>query len=194
MTVVKSICVYCGSSAQGPASHAAAAAELGRRMAERNIQLIYGGGRVGLMGIIADAVLAAGGEVIGIIPKFLDELEVGYFEATRLEIVDSMHERKSRMAELSDAFAVLPGGLGTMDETFEILTWRQLGLHDKPIIILNQDGYWTPAKQLIDHIIDNRYADPKAKDLVHFVDSIDALFATLDTLPEAKLTIDPAKL
>ncbi len=194
MATVKSICVYCGSSAKGPASHAAAAVELGRRMAENNIQLVYGGGRVGLMGILADAVLAAGGEVIGIIPKFLDELEVGYFEATRLEIVDSMHERKSRMAELSDAFAVLPGGLGTMDETFEILTWRQLGLHDKPILILDQDGYWTPAKKLIDHIIDSNYAAPKARKLVNFVDTIDDLFTTLDALPDAKLAVEAEKL
>ena len=146
------------------------------------------------MGILADAILSGGGEVIGVIPKFLDEYEVGHNDVSRLEIVGSMHERKSRMAELSDGFVVLPGGLGTMDETFEILTWRQLGLHDKPIIIVDQDGYWKPAKDLIQHIIDNRYARPESAELVHFVDRVDDIFPVLAGLPEARIPVDPEKL
>ena len=163
-------------------------------MAALGIRLIYGGGRIGIMGILADSVIAGGGEVIGIIPKFLDEFEVGHEDVTRLEIVDSMHARKSRMAELSDGFVILPGGLGTMDETFEILTWRQLGLHDKPIIVVNQDGYWTPAKDLIQHIVAHNYAAQKIADLVHWVAKVEDVFELLKSLPEAQVPVDPRKL
>ena len=128
------------------------------------------------------------------IPKFLDDFEVGHRDVTRLEIVDSMHERKSLMAELSDGFVILPGGLGTMDETFEIMTWRQLKLHDKPIVMVNQDGYWTPAKSLIEHIIANEYARPSAADLIRFVDTVDEVFPALDAQPEPHIKVEPAKL
>ena len=194
MENIRSLCVYCGSSDRGPASHAEAARALGRLMAERGIRLVYGGGRIGVMGILADAVLAGGGEVVGVIPRFLDDVEVGHVDVSRLEVVESMHERKALMAELSDAFVVLPGGLGTMDETFEILTWRQLGLHDKPIVIVNQDGYWTPARDLIDHIIASNYARPNCADLAHWVDSVDEILPALAGEPAATIDVATEKL
>ena len=135
-----SICVYCGSSDNGPATHRDLARDLGRLMATNGIQLVYGGGRVGVMGAVADAVMDGGGIVTGVIPDFLIQREHGHRDITHLEVVASMHERKARMAELSDAFIVLPGGLGTLEELFEIMTWRQLGLHDKPIMVINPDG------------------------------------------------------
>ena len=193
MTKVKSLCVYCGASSRGPDSHKEAASRLGAMMATRGIRLIYGGGRVGMMGIIADAVLAGGGEVTGVIPRFLDEFEVGHEGLTHLEIVDSMHERKSRMFELSDGFVILPGGLGTMDETFEMATWRQLGLHDKPIVVVNQDGYWTPAKALIDHIIASDYASADSANLIRFVDQVDDIFDLFSDLPESRVAVEAEK-
>lgn len=160
MTTLSSLCVYCGSSNDGPGSHRAAAVALGRMMAERGIRLIYGGGGVGVMGAIADAVMEAGGEVTGIIPNFLMHQEVGNRKITSLEVVENMHERKSRMAELSDGFLILPGGLGTLEEFFEILTWRKLGLHDKPIGILNIDGYWDRLRELTQDMVSASYAKP----------------------------------
>ena len=194
MTAIRSLCVYCGSSDRGPEGHATEATRLGKLLADKSIRLIYGGGRIGLMGILAKTVLDAGGEVIGIIPKFLDEREVGFVEATRLEIVDSMHERKSMMAELSDGFVILPGGLGTMDEFFEILTWRQLGLHDKPIVVVESDGYWTPAKALVEHIVAHNYAASTTRDLIHFVPRVDDIFTILESAPEPRVKVEPEKL
>jgi len=140
-------------------------------MAERGIRLIYGGGRVGVMGAVADAVMSAGGAVTGIIPDFLMRHEVGHTKITELEIVDTMHARKARMAELSDAFLILPGGLGTLEEYFEIVTWRQLGLHDKPIAILNVDGYWDRLRDMINGIVDARYARPENMAMTTYVET-----------------------
>lgn len=153
MTKPASVCVYCGAAANVAEIYREAASDLGRLLGERGIRVIYGGGRVGLMGIVADAALAAGGEVIGIIPRHLLEKEVAHQTATETLVVDTMHERKRAMVDRAEAFVVLPGGLGTLDEAFEILTWKQLGLHDLPIIILNVGGYWNGLLDLIRHAV-----------------------------------------
>src|SRR5690625_5063415 len=149
MPLPRSLCLYCGSSPGANPAYLQAASDLGQFLAERQIRLVYGGGRVGLMGAAADSCMRAGGEVLGIIPDFLLRHEVGHTGLTELQVVDTMHERKMRMAEHADAFCILPGGLGTLEELFEVLTWRQLGLHDKPIILLDIAGYWEPLIQLI---------------------------------------------
>ena len=141
------------------------------------------------MGIVADAVLAAGGEVIGVIPRFLDEYEIGHTNVTRLEVVDSMHERKARMAQLSAGFVVLPGGLGTLDETFEIITWKQLGLHDKPIVVADIDGYWDSLKQLVQGIVTDGYARPENAALATFVDAVDDIIPALQAMPEPSVSL-----
>jgi len=176
---LKSICVYCGSSDNGPAAHRDLARDLGRKMAANQIQLVYGGGRVGVMGAVANAVLEAGGVVTGVIPDFLLQREHGHHDVTNLEVVPSMHVRKARMAELSDAFIVLPGGLGTLEELFEIMTWRQLGLHDKPIMVINPDGHWDRLRELIDDLVAAGYARPENARLVHFVADPDSALAGL---------------
>ena len=139
---MKSLCVFCGSSPGRDAAYGEAAAKLGRLLAERGITLIYGGGSVGLMGACADACLAAGGKVVGVIPRHLLDMEVGHINLTALHVVDTMHERKAMMAELANGFIVLPGGIGTMEEFFEIWTWGQLGIHHKPFGVLNVAGYY----------------------------------------------------
>ena len=159
MAVIKRLCVYCGSSPGVEPSYSTAAARLGTLLAESHVELVYGGGRVGLMGTLADAALAAGGRITGIIPRHLHDREVGHPGVSELIVVGSMHERKQRMFEIADAFAVLPGGLGTLDETFEMITWRQLGLHDKPLIIIDIAGYWTPLLELFEH--SSRTASPR---------------------------------
>lgn len=138
------LCVFCGSSSGHNPAFAQIATELGTRMAQRSISLVYGGGKVGLMGILADAVMKAGGEVIGVIPEFLLKREVGHAGITRLEVVQSMHERKQRMATLADAFLAMPGGWGTLEELAEILTWRQLGLTQQPVGVLNAGHFFDP--------------------------------------------------
>ncbi len=172
---MKSVCVYCGSSAGSNPVYAERAAMLGTRLATENLKLVYGGGNVGLMGIVADAALAAGGEVIGVIPEQLVGWEVAHQGLTRLEIVANMHERKARMFDLSDAFIALPGGFGTMDEMFEMLTWRQLGLGDKPCAFLDVDGFYTPLIAMLDRMVEERFLrEAHRRDLWHGED-IDAL-------------------
>lgn len=158
MARLKSVCVYCGSSNRGSRRHQEAAADLGRRLAEAKIETVFGGGRVGLMGRLADGALAAGGRVVGVIPEHLIRAEVGHARVTRLIVTKSMHQRKAAMFRRADAFVVLPGGPGTLDEFFEIVTWRQLQLHDKPILLVDLDGYWQPLLQLIEGIIEQGYA------------------------------------
>ena len=186
MTELTALCVYCGSSNQVAETHKDAAAELGRLAARRGVQLIFGGGRVGLMGILADAALAEGGEVIGVIPEHLQTAEVGHSGLTRLEVVESMHVRKMRMCELADAFCTLPGGLGTLDETFEIITWRQLGLHDKPITVVNLDGFWDPLLALIDHQAAGGYVRPQHRDIFQVVETVEAVFEAVAEAPAAR--------
>ena len=174
---MKSICVYCGSNAGNKPVYAERAQALGARIAAEGLQLVYGGGNVGLMGIVADAVLAHGGEVIGVIPEQLVQWEVAHKGLTRLEVVANMHERKARMFDLSDAFVALPGGFGTLDEMFEMLTWRQLGLGKKPCAFLDVDGFYAPLIGMIDRMVEERFLHAEQRhDLWHGED-IDTLFA-----------------
>lgn len=183
MANIKSLCVYCGSSDRGSPTHHDAALRLGGIMAKAGVRLVYGGGRIGMMGRIADAVMERGGEVIGIIPQFLEQVEVGHSGVTQLIVTDNMHDRKQKMAEMSDAFLIMPGGLGTLEETFEILTWKQLGLHQKPIIIADIDGYWHHLTELIDHMIAESYAKEENRALFQVIDSIDELLPALSAMP-----------
>lgn len=186
MTQIRSLCVLCGSREGTDPVYRDVAVRLGRLIAEQDVRLIYGGGSIGLMGIIADAVLSAGGEVVGVIPDFLIRSEVGHYDLTDLVITDSMHDRKRRMFEMADAFVVLPGGLGTLDETFELITWRQLRLHDSPIIILDVDGYWAPLISLIDATIAAGFADPATTELFSVVGTPEEVLQTLACVPPAK--------
>jgi len=176
---MKSICVYCGSNAGSKPAYSERAMALGTRLAQEKLTLVYGGGNVGLMGIVADAVLAAGGEVVGVIPQQLVDWEVAHRGVTKLEIVGSMHERKARMFDLADAFVALPGGFGTLDEMFEMLTWRQLGLGDKPCAFLDVDSFYAPLIAMMDRMVDERFLhEDQRRDLWHG-DDLDALFAWL---------------
>jgi uncharacterized protein (TIGR00730 family) len=179
MARIRSLCVYCGSSGAVDQKYRAAAVELGEALARARIELVYGGGRVGLMGLLADAVLAGGGRVIGVIPVRLRDAELAHRGASELIVVASMHERKQLMAERADAFAVLPGGIGTLDETFEIVTWRQLGLHDKPIFLVDVAGYWRPLIDLFDHLMAQGFARRIVSETVQVVPSVVALMAAL---------------
>lgn len=185
MENIRSLCVYCGSSGRVDPAYRQAARDLGERIARADIELIYGGGKVGLMGEAADAALNAGGRVTGIIPRHLMRLEVGHGGATELIVVETMHERKMVMFERSDAFIVLPGGLGTLDETFEMVTWRQLKLHEKPIIVIDIKGYWTPLQSMIEHMIAAGFVNEQHRALLRFVPDIDAAFAALSEMPES---------
>jgi uncharacterized protein (TIGR00730 family) len=166
MGQMKQICVFCGSSAGGRPEYHAAAEELGRELARRHMGLVYGGGKVGLMGLLADAALSAGGEVVGVIPEHLMAWEVGHDRLTKLHVVRSMHERKALMADLSDAFIALPGGFGTLEEFCEVLTWTQLGLHAKPCGILNVVGFYSPLLALFDHLVEEGFLSRENRALV----------------------------
>lgn len=155
------VCVYCGSHAGRKPAYAEGARRLGELLGERGIGLVYGGGRVGLMGVLADAALAAGAEVIGVIPEALEVAEVGHQGLTELRVVASMHERKAQMVELSDAFVALPGGLGTLDELFEVWTWGQLGLHAKPCGLLDADRYFAPLLAFLDRMVEDEFVRPE---------------------------------
>jgi len=169
----------------------AAASELGTRLAAARIELVYGGGRVGLMGLLADAALASGGGVTGIIPVRLAEAELAHLGATKLIVVDSMHDRKREMAERSDAFAVLPGGIGTLDEMFEILSWKQLKLHAKPIFLVDIAGYWEPLRTVLDYVITKGFARPETHDLLQVVSTVTELMNVLAAVPAPVLDMDP---
>ncbi|MGE5864480.1 MAG: TIGR00730 family Rossman fold protein [Rhizobacter sp.] len=154
---MKSLCVYCGSSPGTEPAYAAAARQVGTLIGQRGWQLVYGGGRAGLMGIVADAALAAGAPVIGVIPRSLMVRELGHGGLTELHVVDTMHQRKTLMAERADAFVALPGGIGTFEELFEVWTWRQLGYHDKPVGLLNVAGYYDPLLGFLDRSRDQGF-------------------------------------
>lgn len=148
---MKNLCVFCGSQFGNRPEYEVAARLLGLELAGRGIRLIYGGGRVGLMGVVADAVMAAGGEVVGVIPEFLMQKEIGHVGLTELHVVDSMHSRKAKMAELADGFVALPGGFGTFEEFFEVLTWAQLGMHNKPVGLLDVADFYLPMVAFLRH-------------------------------------------
>jgi uncharacterized protein (TIGR00730 family) len=154
---VKRVLVFCGSSPGARPEYVAAAEQLGRLLADRGLAAVYGGASVGLMGALADAALDAGGTVIGVIPTRLVEHEIAHAGLTKLHVVDTMHERKALMGDLSDAVIALPGGTGTLDELFELFTWSQLGLHDKPIGLLDVIGYWQPLLRFLEHAVDERF-------------------------------------
>ncbi len=164
MPSLTSLCVFCGSRTGTNPNFAKVALELADTMVDRNIRLIYGGGGIGLMGVLARHIMEQGGEVVGVIPKFLQIPEVRYDGATRTIVTGSMHERKQTMFDLSDAFLVLPGGIGSLDETVEMMTWRQLRRHDKPIALLNLEDYWQPFKALLDHMIQEDFASQDVTD------------------------------
>jgi len=173
---MRRVCVFCGSSHGASPVYAEAARDLGRRLARRGLGLVYGGGNVGLMGEVADAALAAGGEVIGVIPYALEAREVAHSGLTELHVVDSMHERKALMADLSDGFLALPGGIGTLEEFFEVWTWGQLGLHAKPCGLLDVAGYYAPLLAFLDRTVEEGFLRPAHREVV-----------LVDTDPEALL-------
>ncbi len=163
---MNSVCVFCGSSPGNDPDYAAAAQELGRTLAERGTTLVYGGGHVGLMGVVADAALGAGGEVIGVMPRSLVDREIGHTNLTKLHVVRSMHERKALMSELSEGFIALPGGNGTLEEFFEVLTWAQLGEHAKPCGLLNVAGYYDPLLAVFDQMVDRAFLKREHREIV----------------------------
>ncbi len=177
---MKRLCVFCGSSPGADPAFADAAISLGRTLGLSGIELVYGGGNVGLMGILADAVLESGGRVIGVIPQFLLAKELGHRGVTDLRIVGSMHERKALMADLSDGFLALPGGFGTLDEFCEILTWAQLGLHSKPCGLLNVAGFYDPFLAQIDRAVHDRLVRAEHRNLIHVDDDVDGLLARMN--------------
>lgn len=173
------VCVFCGSSSGFDPAYAAAARNLGKVLAEEQLTLVYGGARVGLMGAVADAVLAGGGRVVGVLPDFLRRKEVAHEHLTELEVVPSMHERKARMAELADAFVALPGGMGTMEEFCEIITWGQLGLHEKPCCLYNVNGYYDPLLDFVDRMAAEGFVKEKHKGLVLAADTAEGVLTAM---------------
>jgi hypothetical protein len=182
------ICVFCGSRAGNIPAYSDAAREVGIMLAERGIELVYGGGHVGLMGVTADAVLSAGGVVHGVIPRALAEKELAHDGVTELYLTESMHERKMKMDELSDAFLALPGGVGTMEEIFEQWTWGQLDIHSKPCAFLNVAGYYDPLRSMIGTMVESGFLSDDHSDMVRFARSADEALAHFESYapPEAK--------
>src|ERR1022692_4680686 len=177
---MRRICVFCGSSQGSRPEYRTAAEEMGRELVRRNVGLVYGGGNVGLMGVIADAVLKAGGEAVGVIPQHIMSREIGHKGLTKLHVVHSMHERKALMADLSDAFVAMPGGFGTLEEFCEVVTWTQLGLHAKPCGILNVRRYYSPLLAMFDHAVEERFLKPENRALVLARESPSELLRALD--------------
>ncbi|HAU29339.1 MAG TPA: TIGR00730 family Rossman fold protein [Rhodospirillaceae bacterium] len=169
MPEIRSVCVYCGASPNVRDIFKNEATTLGKKLAEDHFRIIYGGGKMGLMGIVADTALKAGAEVVGIIPEHIQNREIEHLGLTELLVVDSMHTRKRLMSERADAFCILPGGLGTLDEFFEIVEWKQLGLHKKPIIIINTDGFWSNLVTLVEHTIAENFSRKEDRELFHVV-------------------------
>jgi uncharacterized protein (TIGR00730 family) len=192
---LKSVCVFCGSSKGNDPAYAEAARRLGRTLADAGIKLVYGGGHVGLMGVVADAALERGGDVIGVMPRALVEREIGHWGLTKLHIVGSMHERKALMAELSEGFIALPGGNGTLEEFFEVLTWAQLGEHDQPCGLLNVSGYYDPLLAVFDAMVDKEFLKPDHRKLVLVEEDPAALLARFEAYepPRTVKWIGPAE-
>jgi len=186
------LCVFCGSNPGQNPRYREAAEALAAELAARGWGMVYGGGKVGMMGTVADAAIAGGCEVLGVIPKALEQKELGHTGITRLEIVASMHERKQRMAELADAFVALPGGLGTLEEIFENLTWAQLGIHAKPCAFLNVEGYYDPLLEFIDRAVSQRYVRPEHRRMIVVESSPAALLDRIEAYepPEIEKWMD----
>ncbi|MEM9617584.1 MAG: TIGR00730 family Rossman fold protein [Pseudomonadota bacterium] len=177
---MKSLCVYCGSRPGKSPVFEQTAIAIGREAAKRGCRIVYGGGKLGLMGATAGAARDAGGAVFGVIPDFLVELE-GILDGVDHKVVDTMHERKMLMFEESDAILTLPGGIGTLEELIEVLSWARLSLHRKPIVVLNQDGFWAPLKQLFEHIVEEGFADKNLLNDMVFVDAVDQVFPAIES-------------
>lgn len=192
MPSVRRLCVYCGSSNGGDEIYRAAARELGIGLAAAGIDLVFGGGRVGLMGAVADAVLQHGGRTIGVIPERLRAAELAHTGSSELIVTANMHDRKRTMADRADAFAILPGGIGTLDEMFEIVTWRHLGLHDKPVFLLDVAGYWQKLTALLDHLVASRFAAPLVPRLLTVVPDIATLLSAIASAPSAASPAAPS--
>jgi uncharacterized protein (TIGR00730 family) len=184
---MKSVCVFCGSNYGDNPVYREMAAVMGRKLAMAGLRLVYGGGKVGLMGVLADSALAAGGEVVGVIPQAIVDMEVAHLGLTELIVVQSMHERKARMAEASDAFIALPGGYGTFEEFCEVLTWSQLGFHDKPCGVLNVGGFYDPLLALFDRAVQDRFIRPEHRELVLADADVDALLERLASFNPIKV-------
>ncbi|MCA9100095.1 MAG: TIGR00730 family Rossman fold protein [Planctomycetales bacterium] len=191
---MRRLCVFCGSSAGAESAYAASTAQLGTTLAERGLDLVYGGGGIGLMGVIADAVIAGGGNVIGVIPHALEQRELAHRGVADMRVVTTMHERKALMAELADAFVALPGGIGTLEEFFEVWTWAQLGVHRKPCGLLNAAGYFDPLLELIDHMVDTGFLRPQHRAMVFVEPTPEALLDRLAdyTPPDTNRWLDEA--
>jgi uncharacterized protein (TIGR00730 family) len=172
---LSSVCVFCGSNAGVDPAYVEAAKAAGRTLAERGLRVVYGGAHVGMMGALADAAMAAGGEVVGVIPRQIVDLEVAHNGVRDLRVVGSMHERKALMADLADAFVALPGGIGTLEELFEVFTWAHLGLHRKPLGLLDVADYYAPLEAMLDHAVEQRFLRPQTRAMLVRDDSLEAL-------------------
>jgi hypothetical protein len=182
--MIQSVCVYCASSSRSPAIYLEAAARLGHTLAAAGIQIVYGGSSLGSMGRMAEAALAAGGKVIGVLPQFMDELEWGNRSLTELRIVGDMHERKRTMLELADAVVALPGGCGTLEELFEAITWKRLGLFFGPVVLVNINGFYDPCVALLNRAVDERFMDEKHRAMWSVVADPEAVPEALRATPE----------
>ena len=180
MAAIASLCVFCGAQTGRNPAHGEAARSLGTALARRGITLVYGAGGIGLMGVLADAVLAGGGAVVGVIPEHLESLEVAHPGLTETVVTADMFQRKQIMIDRADGFVVLPGGFGSLDEFFEVLTWKQLGLHDKPVVVLDSAGYWGPLLALLDHVSAEGFAPSATGGLATVVRSTDALLRAFE--------------
>lgn len=178
-----SLCVFCGSRFGADPSARDVAVRMGELLAREHVTLVYGGGGVGLMGLVANAALKRGGRVVGIIPRFLLKREAGHPALSETVVVETMHERKLQMFDRSDAFVVLPGGIGTLEELFEVLSWRTLGLHTKPIVIVDQGGYWQPLAVLLRSVIEGGFAERSHLDHLAFIGDLKELLPTIAAMP-----------
>jgi len=184
--IFKNICVFCAASPNVGEVYKSVARDMGKLCADEGWGLVYGGGHRGLMGAVADSALAHGAEVIGVIPRYLKDKEIAHTGVTELHTTETMHERQMKMAELSDAFVVLPGGLGTLAELFEVLTWRQLGLHDKPIILVNVDGYWDSLIAMLEHAAQERFLHGDYRKMLEILENLKELLIILGKTPTKK--------
>ena len=190
MNDIKSVAVYCSSSAHIDPKYHDGAIKLGQILAKEGIRLVYGGGRCGLMGLVSDSAMAAGGNVFGVTTNHLDTYEVAHHGISELHVTPNMHQRKQMMFDHSDAFIILPGGMGTLEEFFEILTWKQIGIHDKHIVVVNSFGFWDPLKALIGHLLFEGFATRGDERILHFVDHVEDAIPYI--LTKEKVKVDPS--
>lgn len=188
---IQSVCVFCGAQNAVPKSHLEMAAEFGADIARNGKQLVYGGGDCGLMGAVANGALTAGGKVIGVFPRSLGRIEVEHKGLSQMHFVDSMHERKQIMYDAADTFVILPGGFGTLDEMFEVITWRQIRIHEKHVIIYNHEGYWDHLIGLMEHMIDQGFARPETRSFYTVINTREELYGLLGMKKTAKAS-EPA--